>query len=74
MCDVGQSVANGPPLGLLHTKLLLRGLHLVPMFGESIDSSKQITKDLSTYHHAMLVLFFTIFQTLLFIEKCGPLC
>ena len=49
MCFVGQSVANGPPFGLLHTKLLLRGLHLVPMFGESIDSSNQITKGLSTY-------------------------
>ena len=53
MCYVGQSVANGPPFGLLHTKLLLRGLHLVPMFGESIDSSNQITKGLSTYPHAV---------------------
>ena len=53
MCHVGQSVANGPPFGLLHTKLLLRGLHLVPMFGESIDSSNQITKGLSAYLRAV---------------------
>ena len=34
-------------------KILLRGLQLVPMFGESIDSSNQITKGLSTYPHAV---------------------